>query len=174
MKVLLDTNIVIHRETHAIMKNDIGILFRWLDKLGYTKCVHPVTVEELKRYKDKQTVNSMLIKLDSYHVLKTEAPWNSATSEISKQYDKNDNDVNDTKILNELFAGRVDILITEDRKIALKARKLNISDKVFTIDAFLEKVTNEHPELVQYKVLSVAKEYIGNINCYCQPIMSAG
>jgi hypothetical protein len=44
MKVLLDTNIIIHRETSNVINNDIGILFRWLDKLGYIKCVHPITI----------------------------------------------------------------------------------------------------------------------------------
>jgi hypothetical protein len=164
MRVLLDTNIVIHRETSNLMKNDIGVLFRWLDKLGYTKCVHPITIEEIKRYKDIQTVNSMVIKLDSYHIMKTEAPMTPVVSNISKQYDKNPNDINDTKLLNELAAERVDMLITEDRKIAFKAARLNLSDKVFTIDSFLEKATSEHPDLTSYKVLSVTKEYMGNIN----------
>ncbi|MUG46970.1 PIN domain-containing protein [Paenibacillus woosongensis] len=164
MKVLLDTNIVIHRETSNVKKNDIGVLFRWLDKLGYTKCVHPVTVEEIKRYEDKQAVSSMVIKLDSYHLMKTQAPITSMVTSISNEYDKNLNDINDTKLLNELAAERVDMLITEDRKIALKATKLNLSAKVFTIDSFLEKVTNEHPELINYKVLSVTKEYMGDIN----------
>ena len=77
MRVLLDTNIVIHRETSNVLKSDIGILFRWLDKLKYTKCIHPLTVQEVSRYKDDKVVNSMMIKLDSYHVLKTEAPWNA-------------------------------------------------------------------------------------------------
>ncbi|RTE08235.1 PIN domain-containing protein [Paenibacillus whitsoniae] len=164
MKVLLDTNIVIYRETSNVLKTDIGILFRWLDKLGYTKCIHPITIEEIKRYKDAQTVNSMIIKLDSYHVMKTVAPMLSIVSGVSKQYDKNPNDFNDTKLLNELAAGRVDVLITEDRKVALKAARLNLADKVFTIDSFLEKVTSEHPDLINYKVLSVTKEYMGNIN----------
>ncbi|CAM2913318.1 PIN domain-containing protein [Paenibacillus sediminis] len=164
MRVLLDTNIIIHRETSNIMKNDIGVLFRWLDKLGYSKCVHPVTIEEIKRYKDTRTVNSMVIKLDSYQVMKTEAPMTPIVSSISKKYDKNPNDINDTKLLNELVAERVDMLITEDRKIAMKASQLNLSDKVFTIDSFLEKVTSEHPDLINYKILSVKKEYIGNIN----------
>lgn len=164
MRVLLDTNIVIHRETSNVMKNDIGVLFRWLDKLGYTKCIHPITIEEIKKYKDKKTVNSMIIKLDSYHILKTEAPMATIVSRVSKEYDKNTNDINDTKLLNELVAERADILITEDRKIALKAAKLNLYNKVFSIDSFLEKVTSEHPELINYEVLSVTKEYMGNID----------
>lgn len=164
MKVLLDTNIIIYRETANVTKNDIGILFRWMDKLKYTKCVHPITVEEISKYKNAQTVDSMIIKLDSYHILKTIAPMSEAINQISNQFDKNDNDKNGTKLLNELAADRVDMLITEDRKLALKAAKLNLSDKVFTIDSFLEKVTYENPDLLSYKVLSVKKEYIGNIN----------
>ncbi|MGE6230911.1 PIN domain-containing protein [Paenibacillus chitinolyticus] len=164
MRVLLDTNIIIHRETSSIVKNEIGILFRWLDKLNYSKCVHPITANELQKHKDKNTVNSMLIKLDSYHLLKTEAPWNTHLQELSQKYDKNTNDINDSKILNELIAKRVDILITEDRKMYFKAARLNFADKVFTIDSFLEKITSEHPELIQYKVLSVTKEYFGNID----------
>ncbi|MCC3372229.1 PIN domain-containing protein [Cohnella sp. REN36] len=164
MRVLLDTNIIIHRETSSIVKNEIGILFRWLDKLKYTKCVHPITASELQKHKDKNTVNSMLIKLNSYHLLKTEAPWNTQLQELSRKYDKNTNDINDSKILNELIAGRVDILITEDRKMHFKAARLKFADKVFTIDSFLEKVTSEHPELIQYKILSVTKEYFGNID----------
>lgn len=41
---------------------------------------------------------------------------------------------------------------------------LNIADKVFTIDSFLERVFTEHPELVDYKVLNVQKLKFGRIN----------
>ena len=55
MKAPLDTNIVIHREASRILNIDIGVLFRWLDKGKYIKCVHPITVEEIKKYSNKQT-----------------------------------------------------------------------------------------------------------------------
>jgi hypothetical protein len=38
MRVLFDTNILIHREASVAVRQDIGRLFRWLDKLGYEKC----------------------------------------------------------------------------------------------------------------------------------------
>src|SRR5690606_19902470 len=60
--------------------------------------------------------------------------------------------------------GRVDILITEDKKIHKKALDLGIEDKVFTIDSFLEKTFAEHPDLVNYKVLNVQKIKFGRIN----------
>jgi hypothetical protein len=77
--------------------------------------------------------------------------------------DTTENAQNDTSLLSELFAGRVDILISEDRGIHAKAELLGISTKVFTIDDFLEKVTAEHPNLVDYRVLAVKKELFGNV-----------
>ena len=164
MRVLLDTNIIIHREASSTVNTDIGVLFKWLDDLHYTKCIHPITVEEISRYQDPKTVKTMNIKVGNYHILRTVAPIQPELEEISKKYDTAANDLNDTRILNELFAGRVDILITEDRKLIHKASLLNIFDKVFTIDAFLEKVTAENPGLQDYRVLSVKKELFGNID----------
>ena len=50
------------------------------------------------------------------------------------------------------------------KKLLEKANLLGISDRVYTIDAFLEKVTAENPKLADYKVLSVQKEYFGNFD----------
>src|ERR1039458_9085046 len=45
--------------------------------------------------------------------------------------------------------------------ISTKAAILGIADRVFTLDAFLEKVTAENPSLVDYKVLAVKKTVFG-------------
>ena len=74
MKALLDTNIVIHREANKIFNRDIGILFKWLDKGKYTKCIHPVTIAEINNNSNKNTVDTFNVKLDSYVPLKTTAP----------------------------------------------------------------------------------------------------
>ena len=58
MKILLDTNIVIHREAATVVDGDIGILFRWLDNLHHTKCIHSVTVEELEKHEDAKVRES--------------------------------------------------------------------------------------------------------------------
>ena len=164
MRVLLDTNIIIHREAASVVNSDIGVLFKWLDNLHYKKCVHPVTVVEINKYKDPKTLKTMNVKLDSYNVLRTEAPLSPLAQNISDKVDNNVNDINDTKLLNELINDRVDILITEDRKIIYKAGLLGLLERVYTIESFLEKVTPDNPDLVDYKVLSVKKELFGNIN----------
>jgi predicted nucleic acid-binding protein len=164
MRVLLDTNIIIHREASRVILRDIGTLFRWLDRLKYEKCIHPASIAEIRKHKDADVVATFEIKLENYHVLQTLAPDSPEILAIRAKYDQNDNDRIDTALLKEVFAGRVAFLITEDRKIHKKAASLGISQYVFTIDTFLEKAVAENPDLVDYKVLSVKKEHFGNVN----------
>lgn len=164
MRALLDTNIIIHRESHKVSNEDIGHLFNWLDKLKIEKCIHPQTQYELSKFKNEQMVNTMNIKLDSYNCLKTIAPMHHIVGNVCQQLDNNPNDIIDSELINEVYQGRVDFLITEDRKMHRKASELCIKDKVFTIDSFLEKAIAENPQQPDYNVLSVRKEYFGNID----------
>lgn len=164
MKALLDTNIIIHREASRIVNQDVGILYRWLERVKYIKCVHSLSIAEIEKYKDRETVQSFQIKLESYEQIEIPSPLQAEVKNVSDKIDVNTNDINDTQLLNEVFVGRVDILITEDKKIHRKAAKLGIEDKVFTIDSFLEKTFAEHPDLVNYKVLNVQKLKFGRIN----------
>lgn len=164
MKVLLDTNIIIHREASRILNKDIGVLFRWLDKGKYTKCIHPVTVQEIEKNSNKETAQILGVKLESYEILKTVSALQPAVEKVSLKIDVNENDRNDTFLLNEVYTERIEFLITEDKKIHKKAELLGIGDRVFNIDSFLEKVVSENPGLVDYKVLSVTKKYFGEIN----------
>lgn len=164
MRILLDTNIVIHREAATVVHYDIGMFFRWLDNLHFKKCIHPVTVMELEKHKDPTVQKSIKVKLANYNILKTTAPLSEEVRRIIDEQDVDENDKNDTLILNELYCDRVDVLITEDKKLHSKASSLGIADKVFTIKAFLEKVNAENPELADYKVLSVRKDHFGNLD----------
>lgn len=163
MRVLLDTNIIIHREASRVINEDIGSLFNWLDRLHYKKCVHPLTLEEISKYQNEDVVKTMAIKIKNYDQLKTESPESDEISAIRAK-DTTRNDFIDTSLVKEVFNERVDFLITEDRGIHRKAAILQISERIFTIDSFLEKVLAENPALKDYKVLAAKKAYIGNIN----------
>ncbi len=163
MRVLLDTNILIHREAERIDREDIGTLFRALDTIGAEKCVHPDSIGEIERHGNPEVVRTFKVKLTSYHVLKTLAPESPELVAIGAG-DRSENDRVDTALVREVAAGRVDALITEDREIHAKARKAGLSTSVFTIDSFLEKVTAENPPLADYKVLSVKKVHFGSVN----------
>jgi hypothetical protein len=162
-RALLDTNVLIHREARTVVRDDIGTLFRWLDQLKYDKCVHPESIEEVRKHADPDVVRTFDLKLRSYGVLKTKAPDTPEIASLRKD-DRNENDEVDTSMLAELAAERVDILITEDRGIHRKAASLGLAGRVLTIDAFLEKVTAENPSLADYKVLSVQKVLFGQVD----------
>ena len=164
MRALLDTNIVIHRENTQATSITIGKLFYWLDKLHYEKLIHPYTVEELRKYHNPQMQSLYDAKLDAYTTMKSVATQTDTFIELLKDSPKTDNDRIDNQLLYEVYCGRVDILITEDRKMRLKAATLNIADKVFTINAFITKASSENPELIDYKALSVRKECFGNVD----------
>ena len=163
MRVLIDTNIIIHREASRIQNKDIGLLFNWLDRLKYEKCVHPLSIEEISSYQDKDVVETMRVKIENYNLLKTESKDRDLILELRKK-DRTKNDSIDTSILKEVYNNRVKFLITEDRGIHRKAKILNISERVFKIDDFLEKCFVENPGLKYYQVLAVKTEYFGNIN----------
>lgn len=164
MKALLDTNIIIHREASRILNQDVGTLYRWLERAKYTKCIHSLTISEIERHKDKDLIALFKVKLDNYERIEIPSPMRPEVSQVSNEFDINENDRNDTILLNEVFVGRVDILVTQDKKVHLKARRLGIENQVFTIDSFLEKAFSEHPGLVNYKVLNVQKLKFGKIN----------
>lgn len=164
MRILIDTNIVIHRECSRPINSDIGTLFLWIDNLHYEKCVHPATVREIGKLSNSTSREAMRIKLASYNVLRTIAPLRPEIAAVASEFDNTENDAVDTQLLNEVFSDRVDLLITEDRKIHRKAERVGIGHRVFTIDDFLEKVVGEHPDLVDYPVPSISKEYFGNID----------
>lgn len=164
MKILLDTNIIIHREANKAHRPEIGTLFKWIDNLKYSKYIHPITFEELNRFRDNDAKETMSIKVENYNQIKYLAPFKEDISKISTEFDKDLNDKNDTKILNEIFENRIDILISEDKKIHKKAEALNINDRVFTIQKFLEKVTAENPSLVPYDILAVRQADFGQID----------
>ncbi|MEE9214489.1 MAG: PIN domain-containing protein [Thermodesulfobacteriota bacterium] len=164
MRILLDTNIIIHREASRVSIKEIGVLFKWLDKLHYEKCIHPLSLDEIRKHKNSSVVETIKVKIKNYNLLKTEAPEVPEIQKLRASYDHNENDKIDTSLLKEVFCDRVDFLITEDRNIHAKANRLGIAERVFTIDDFLEKATAENPDLSDYKILSVKKEYFGNLN----------
>jgi predicted nucleic acid-binding protein len=164
VRALLDTNILIHREAATIVRQDIGVLFNWLDRLGWEKWVHPASLDEISRHQDPRVRQSFSAKLASYRIIQAVAPLATAVRAATDTIDTTENDRIDTSILNELFVEHADVLITEDRGIAAKARRLGIEDRVLTIEEFLEKATAENPGLIDYKVLGVRNTLSGRVD----------
>ena len=164
MKALLDTNIIIHRENTKATNQSIGLLFYWLDKLHYTKVIHPYSIKELRKYAQDNMQQLYDAKLASYEEMHTVS---AQTDEFREKLSKVPNTINDeidNQLLFETYIGKVDILITEDRKMRNKAEVLGISHKVYSINSFISKASGENPQLITYKALSVKKVFFGDVD----------
>lgn len=164
MRALLDTNIVIHRENKRASNYSVGHLYRWLDKLKYDKVIHPYSILEIEKYKDSEAQEALEVKLDSYNVIRTVIDPPKNFLQLIGIPEKTENDKIDDTLLYEVYLGRVDILITEDRKLRAKAAKIDLGGRVFSIDAFISKATAENPALIEYKMLAVEKTLFGRLD----------
>lgn len=164
MRALLDTNIIIHRENTIVTSQTIGQLFYWLDKLHYEKLIHPLSMNELRKLHNPQMQALYDAKLSAYTQMHTVARQTDEYTTKLNDIPKTDNDRIDNQLLFEVYCGRADILITEDRRLRNKACRVGLSSKVFSIDAFISKCTAENPDLLDYKALSVKKVRFGEVD----------
>ena len=166
MKVLLDTNIIVYREVHGILNSNVHELYFWLDKVKYDKYISPITIKEIEKNKDKKTVKIFKAKLSSYNILpevsKPDDKYNNLLN--SKFPVQEENDVIDNQLLYEVYSNRVDLLITEDRKILKKAILLSCKDRVVNIEDFLYQVKKNNPRLKDYQNLAIKKLPFRNVN----------
>ena len=162
--VLLDTNIIIQRESHENVSFEVTKLYRWLDNLECKKMIHEATKEELSKYKESKVRDNMLLKLNAYELLN---PANNPTQDfedVVKKYPINDHSKIDNSLLLQAYSGAVDFLITNDREMLRKASDLRIRDHVLNVAEFLNKAETAFPRLIDYKMLRVKKVHFGDVD----------
>jgi len=164
MKVLVDTNIIIHRETPDPVNRSIGMLFKWLEKKQYSVWIHPVTVSEIESYHDRRTVSAFKIKMDSYNIAQTIAPPHDQYLSRLVPNEKNNNDKNDNVLINELLQDRYDILITEDRGVHMRSSQVNLGHRVYTIQTFIEHAVATSPRFIEQRVPMLERVRIGYLD----------
>lgn len=161
-RFLLDTNTIIERESHNNVINDVIFTYNKIEELQGKKYYHPVTREEIGKYKPEAR-EAMLKKLNAYNELKDSDLSNRDFELVCDQFSKDDNSLADNKILQQVYNGNCDFLITSDQLICEKARRLYLQDRVFTPHEFLDKLEEEYPTLVDYDVLSIRLKKIGDL-----------
>ena len=153
--ILLDTNIVIHRESSNNIAYEVIQLYKSLEKLKVNKYVLEDIKDEIKKHKNKNIVENMLAKIDAYNCLQSKPINDLFFEKTVSKYSSNENSQIDNIFLYQVYKGYVDYLITDDRGILLKAKDLLIDDCVLSTADFLSLVESKYPSLITYKVLSV-------------------
>jgi hypothetical protein len=64
MRILLDTNIIVHREASKVYNQDIGLLFNWFDKVILKSVYIRYRLMRFQTYKDVDVVNTMKVKIE--------------------------------------------------------------------------------------------------------------
>lgn len=164
MKILLDTNIVVYRESDNSIKERIGELFKTIDNdVQMQKYISPIIKAEITQNLQGKQREILLNRLNSYNMLQFTSK--TICPEIASKFkedDRNTNDKIDSLILSDVYTGKVDLLITEDKKIKLKAVALGITDKVQSIDEFLFK--NKIDKKVNHNILNINKVKVGQLD----------
>ena len=163
-RFLLDTNIIVQRESMNNCSLEISLVYQAIDKFNGTKLYHPVTAKELAGYKDEPIKNAMLAKLNSYEKLSETTICDAYFKQIVSPLGNDENSENDNEILYQVYSGRVDFLITEDRGILRKAEGLYLRDRAMTSNEFLTTVEKQNPSLIDYDALSVSLVKIGSLD----------
>jgi predicted nucleic acid-binding protein len=149
MRILIDTNIFIYREDDQPIKENLQRLLRILNETNVTILIHPASIKEIEKDKDKKRRETILSKIETYPILKKPPEYQKDTNFTNIiGLEKNTHDENDNAILYTVYRDAVDFLITEDKGIHKKAKEIKISDRIFLIqDAleFFEEYTKTKP-----------------------------
>jgi len=155
IRVLIDTNILIQREDDRVIEENLASLLRVMSENNVPYLVHPKSIKELKRDRDDRRRDIMRSKLQAYSLLESPPdPKQDTTPTWVRLYQEREYEVDD-HLLYCVYRDAVDLLITEDKGIHRKARRLEVQDRVLTIseaDAFVwdlyEKATITSPPAI--------------------------
>lgn len=154
--VLIDTNIIIKRESVHNVSFEVAKLFNWFAKKKNRIFVHKLSKEEIAKYGDVEVRQAVLTKLTSYDELPTFPDINDSFFEsVVSQYVKDKNSEIDNKLLKEVYDGNVDVLLTDDNLMLKKAERLYLRDKVLTSAELLSGFEHSDPKNIEYKMLAV-------------------
>lgn len=145
--ILLDTNILIYREGEKKLDNNILILSRLLmDSVDYKLVIHPLSIDELKKYKDEYQKEVILSKVHTYKILDNPPKINEDF--IRKCGGGNNrHEYVDNNLLYTLKKNYVSYLITNDNGILKKAKRLGLKRVLSIIEAIEFLAKKDEPEI---------------------------
>jgi len=162
MKIILDTNILIHIEDPKELPQNLQDLLKILRKYGHQLFIHPASLRDINNDSNLERKKITLSKIKGYPILesppKPDGEFLARVGEISKFNDEMDN-----QILFALYKDVADFLITEDKEIYRKAEIIGLDARVLSIDSALEYFSKLHERKLPAHI-SLRKELVYNLN----------
>ncbi|AFV24505.1 hypothetical protein Mpsy_2301 [Methanolobus psychrophilus R15] len=136
-----------------------------INKIHAEIIVHPKSIDDIKRDSDEKRKSIILSKVRSYALLESPpeigrdpyfAENMGSTSKI--------NDIIDNSILYSLYRNSVDFLVTNDRGIHKKAKRINLNDRVLDVNTALEIFKKEMATENLVNLPALKKDFVYNLN----------
>jgi len=167
MKILIDTNIFIPLETTNLRNveaehAEIYSFFANCIKAKYSVFLHPEIIRNIERDKDVER-KALRTKAVTKYPLLENVKISDKIREVIPVPDFESHDYVDFHLLNAVYVGAVNILVSNDKKLHKQAKILGIEDRIY----FLADTVNlfEYSNLVKAAILSkVDMEFCYNID----------
>ena len=165
MRILIDTNILIHLEDNKVIDEKFSKFYRLAITNGCKVLYHPQGIfEDISRDKNFERKKVIQSKLKKYE--KLEDCKNPDCNFLSKVKNSKINDEIDNKQLYQLHEGLVDIFITQDKGIHKKSKSLNLENKVLSISDSLNLLNKKftfiipsHPILKEHSIRDIESKF---------------
>ncbi len=124
-------------EDSSINLDDQLATLHRLSQLKLELLIHPESQKDIQRDKNESRKKAMLSRLRKYMLLDSPVCLEEEEENTLFGAPKKENDKVDNRILYALYKDCVHILVTEDRGIHKKAKKLDLNERVLTIAEFV-------------------------------------
>ncbi len=160
MKILIDTNIIIHLEGDKVVDTNLSSFYQFAISNKCEIFYHPHCLRDIKRDKDLKRKEITLSKFKKYNPFPDPAVITSDFIKVIGQ--KKENDEIDNIQLFQIYKGYADLLITEDYGIKAKSRIVALDTKVLGIEEGLKVlrdkyilVVPQHPSLTECSIREI-------------------
>jgi hypothetical protein len=131
MRILLDTNIIIPLEDSSkALEDSFSEFVRLSGEFKHQLLVHPSSLDDIQRDKDPKRQAISLTRIRKYNLVVDPPRPTTEDLAIHQLIPANENDRVDNDILFAIFKDAANILVSEDRKLHLKAARLGVKDRV--------------------------------------------
>lgn len=149
---LLDTNILIPLEptrNHDFHANSetASRLVGMIHESQHLLLIHPESIKELEGDRDEERRSMRVVLLQKYPLLKEPPILKQSLNKLLGNPQPGTHDEIDNCLIASVIDNAVDYLITEDQGIHKKTAKLNLSEKVLTIDEALALLISLLPRI---------------------------
>lgn len=164
MRVLLDTNVLIFREDHSVVPAQLQSLLRILNTLRASLLLHPGSLQDINRDPEGRRREIVKSKIMSYPVLDNPPNYENDLLFSQAVTDTSPNDNVDNSLLYAVYRNSVNFLITEDKAIIRKARRLQIGDRVLSIAEARKRFEALLPNEIVQHPSALKDDYVHNLD----------